>query len=335
MARTAGGARARRRGTAAARWRERLAEGNADPAGAAELAALVEDSITCATPRSSPAIADLRGGLIDRLVASNPACDEAGDDGRRTAAAGWPPWWAGLVLAVAGLALAPLPVRASRVERWRRGRRGGATALGEGNRLFRSGRLAEAMTAYAAGWPPGGTDGGATGARAVLAYNLGTTAHRLGRYPEAVLWYRRAAAARLDDPWLRDNLELARARTGGEVLPPPGVLGWLAARCSLIADPGCGPRLDGARPVRRRPPRPQPPGLAGDSRRRPRRLAGAAALGGWGPRPAVLLERCAGPAGALAAGTEAWAGRPVAGARPVLGGPVGLTCPERALGVVE
>ena len=107
--------------------------------------------------------------------------------------------WAGLAFAAAGLALAPLPF-ASRefpLSRGEAGEEAATAALREGNRLHRSGRLAEAMTAYAAGWSAGGSAGGA---RAVLTYNLGTTAHQLSRDPEAVLWYQRAATARLDDP---------------------------------------------------------------------------------------------------------------------------------------
>ena len=251
-------------------------------------------------------------------------------------AAGRPSWWAGLVLAAAGLALSPLPFapRPPTIGGGD-GAAGAAAALGEGNRLFRSGRLAEAMTAYASGWSPGGSSGGDAGAGAVLAYNLGTTAHRLGRYPEAVLWYRRAAAARLDDPWLRDNLKLARARTGAEMLPPPGLLGRLSAHLDLVALlavvltwTALGLFVAALRGRGRR-------GWAAAAAAALVAWLGAAALGAWGPRPAVLLERCAGAAGALPAGTEAWVGRPVAGARPVLGGPAGLTCPERSLGLIE
>jgi len=247
---------------------------------------------------------------------------------------GRPPSRLGVALAVAGLALSPIPF-ASRefpLGRGEAGEEAATAALREGNRLFRSGRLAEAMTAYAAGWSP---DGSAGGAGAVLAYNLGTTAHRLGRDPEAVLWYRRAAAARLDDPWLRENLALARAQTGAASLPPPGALGWLAAHRALLAVLAVVLAWTalGLFVVARR----------GGSRRGWPAVgaaalalwATAAALGAWGPRPAVLLERCAGPAGALPAGTEAWVGRPAVGARPVLGGPAGLTCPERALGLIE
>ena len=261
-----------------------------------------------------------------------PAAHPRPTSGRRS-------WWAGLALAATGLALSPLPcaLRPSSIGGGEGAEEAAAVAaLEEGNRLFRSGRLAEAMTAYAAGWLPGGSAGGGSGAGAVLAYNLGTTAHRLGRYPEAVLWYRRAAAARLDDPWLRDNLELARARIGAEVLPPPGVLGWLAAHRSFVA--GLAVVLVwtalGLLVAARR---------GGRGRRGWRVVAAAAlatwvaaaALGAWGPRPAVLLEPCRGPGATLPAGTEAWMGRPVAGARPVFGGPAGLTCPERSLGWIE
>jgi hypothetical protein len=259
-----------------------------------------------------------------------PAAGPRPTPGRRS-------WWAGLALAATGLALSPLPfaLRPSSIGGGAAAEEAAAAALEEGNRLFRSGRLVEAMTAYAAGWSPGGSAGGGTGAGAVLAYNLGTTAHRLGRYPEAVLWYRRAAAARLDDPWLRDNLDLARARSGAEVMPPSGVLGWLAAYRSLVAGlavvlvwTALGLRVAALRGGGRR-------GWPVVAAAALVTWVAAAALGVWGPRPAVLLESCRGADATFAAGTEAWVGRPVAGARPVLGGPVGLTCPERSLGWIE
>jgi hypothetical protein len=89
-----------------------------------------------------------------------------------------------------------------------------AAALSEGNRLARNGDLEGALRVYAAGYSGGGPFD------AVLAYNLGTTAHHLGRLPVALLWYRRAAAAGADDPWLLDNLELAR-RDRRAAAPPP------------------------------------------------------------------------------------------------------------------
>ena len=76
-------------------------------------------------------------------------------------------------------------------------------SLREGNRLFREGRLEEAREAYAAGYLPDQP-------HPVLAYNLATTAHRLGQLPEAILWYRRSAAVNPGDPWLQENLAGAR-----------------------------------------------------------------------------------------------------------------------------
>jgi tetratricopeptide (TPR) repeat protein len=246
-------------------------------------------------------------------------------------AAGRPRWRAALAVAVAGLALAPLPALV-------RGAGGGRApteveaALRAGNRLYREGRLAEAMTAYAAGWPPHRS---AVAGAAVLAYNLGTTAHRRGRLAEAVLWYRRAAAARLDDPWLDDNLALARAQAGGRALPPTGLLAHLAAAAPLpeaatvvlawMALALFALALSGRHSARR-----AWPAVAGLAL-----LAWAAvALAARGPRPAVLLAPCAGAGGGLPAASEVWVGRSSDGRRPVLGGPAGLSCPEPAVGLV-
>src|SRR4029077_5808875 len=86
------------------------------------------------------------------------------------------------------------------------------------------------MRAYASGYDGGGDP--------VLAYNLGVTAHRLGRLPEAVLWYRRAQPAMgplgKDDLWLRDNLELARSSLGAPERESPAWARWLARRRVLF-----------------------------------------------------------------------------------------------------
>ncbi|MDX1643315.1 MAG: hypothetical protein R3244_03045 [Thermoanaerobaculia bacterium] len=100
-------------------------------------------------------------------------------------------------------------------------------ALREGNRLFREGRLEPAYAAYLEGW-------NAAAPHPVLLYNLATTAHHLGRLPEAVLWYRRAAAVNPDDPWAKENLEQARAALGLEPYPPPGFAAHIAHHRTLV-----------------------------------------------------------------------------------------------------
>jgi tetratricopeptide (TPR) repeat protein len=89
------------------------------------------------------------------------------------------------------------------------------TALAQGNLLFEKDEIEAALEAYARGWTGDGarTDGVLAG---VLAYNAGTCALRLGRLPEALLWYRRAESAIPGDPWLRDNLSHTRRALGGD-----------------------------------------------------------------------------------------------------------------------
>lgn len=206
------------------------------------------------------------------------------------------------------------------------------TALIEGNRRFREGDLEGAMRAYAAGY--------GDGADPVLAYNLGVTAHRLGRLPEAVLWYRRAEAAlgtpANDDLWLRDNLELARSSLGAPERERPAWARWVERRQSLLL---LGIVLAWSLP------------LLATRPERERWLSALIALvavlaflaftagvflGRLGPRAAVLLADCpaAGPGRPLPAGTEVWVSREgerwrVAGEA---GGPV---CPPESIALVE
>lgn len=100
-------------------------------------------------------------------------------------------------------------------------------ALAEGNRLFEGDEIEAALEAYARGWTGDGsrTDG-------VLAYNAGTCALRLGRLPEALLWYRRAETAIPGDPWLRDNLAHTRHALGGDPAKEESP-GWGRSRRSL------------------------------------------------------------------------------------------------------
>jgi tetratricopeptide (TPR) repeat protein len=197
-----------------------------------------------------------------------------------------------------------------------------AGALLAGNRLFRGGDLEAALEAYEAGYDPARRD-------PVLAYNLGTTAHHLGRLPEAVLWYRRAALDRAD-PWAADNLAAARRELGtGEPRPPAAalwsehrrdlwllavLLAWSALALLLAAGAGRGARVASVLG-----------GLAALA------FAAAEAAPALAPRAAVLLERC----GGLPAGSEVWVSRGEEGRWRVAGEPPGTTCPGQALELVE
>lgn len=211
-------------------------------------------------------------------------------------------------------------------------------ALDQGNRLFRRGEREAALAAYAEGWNPDDP-------HPLLGYNLGATAHRLGRLPEAILWYRRAEEAGLrGDPWLRENLALARAELGlpeGGAPPAPGVwrrltpeMRWAAvalAWAALLVL--AAPRLP--RPWRRA-------GTATLAALSLGAFLAAALLDRFGPRPVVLLAGCnaADPAtGGLPPGSEAWAvpHRDGGGAPRwrIVGLPHPLECPAEALGWVE
>ncbi len=172
-------------------------------------------------------------------------------------------------------------------------------ALGEGNRLFRDGRLEEAASAYADGYQ-------ADSAHPTLVYNLGTTLHHLDRLPEAILWYRRAGDS--DDAWLHDNLWLARRTLGSQRLHAGGIDGLLARHNRLLAYAGIvlawvtlglfllGDRLTTWVWI----------------------IAAILAItcygtsmaaNRWASQPAVLMQDCHSEAGELPAGTEAWVRR--------------------------
>lgn len=197
------------------------------------------------------------------------------------------------------------------------------SALTEGNRLFRNGQVEAAVEAYRAGYSPDSP-------HPTLAYNLGTALHHLDRLPEAILWYRRAGDS--NDPWLAENLWLARRNLGTQALPPAGpagalrphadVLRWLAvlvawgALAALVARPKLPPWTLAAAFV------------AGGA------LYGAAgSLERWGPRPAVLLEDCRFPAGELPAGTEAWVRPQDDGSFKIAGS--GAVCPADSVALVD
>lgn len=225
--------------------------------------------------------------------------------------------WAVLFLVFAGLAasadsnpapaLAPAPAD---------------IALDEGNRLFEEDEIEAALEAYARGWTGDGSR-----ADGVLAYNAGTCALRLGRLPEALLWYRRAETAIPGDPWLRDNLAHTRHALGSDPaeeespvwgrarrwLALVGVaLAWVALLLVLLA---------------RRPSRGLLALLA--------LLACATFAAGmlpsrFGPRAAVLLLPC----GGLPAGSEVRV-RPLDdGSWRIVGERDRLRCPAEGVGLV-
>lgn len=192
------------------------------------------------------------------------------------------------------------------------------TALEQGNRHFRAGRLEEALSSYRAGWDP-------RDPHPILAYNLGTTAHHLGRLPEAVLWYHRAIRVAGDgDVWLTENLARARERLAAPRWPPSGLLAWLARQRSglWILGAVAGWTALGLLLSRR------------TALRRPADLLVLLAAGllvaGWllprlAPVPAVVLQPCGD--GRVPAGAEVW-GRPTSEGAFTVATPEGpVDCP--------
>lgn len=203
-------------------------------------------------------------------------------------------------------------------------------ALAEGNRRFEKDETESALEAYSRGYA-----GNGSAADGVLAYNAGTCALRLGRLPEALLWYRRAETATPRDPWLRDNLALTRRALGDPPAENPAWRFWLENRRS-IAEAGVALAWVAL-------------GLLVAAPRLPRGLLAALALVAcaafaagtllerFGPRTAVLLAACPAPGGrGLPPGSEVWVRRPAAGgAWHVIGDGGGLRCPASAVGLVE
>jgi tetratricopeptide (TPR) repeat protein len=198
-------------------------------------------------------------------------------------------------------------------------------ALRKGNRLFEEGKLEEAMSVYAAGYGRGAAD-----LDPLLAYNLGTTAHHLGRLPEALLWYRRAEASAHRDPWLEDNLAILERSLGAADRPAPGWAAWADAgrwlsMTSVVLAWAALALLASGRRVRRL--------LV------PAALLSCAAFGGGflldrkGPRPAVLLESCPAGTESLPAGTEILVLPDGQGWRVL--GQTDLRCPDPAIGLVK
>jgi tetratricopeptide (TPR) repeat protein len=202
-------------------------------------------------------------------------------------------------------------------------------ALAEGNRLFEKDEIEGALAAYSRGHTGAGSavDG-------VLAYNAGTCALRLGRLPEALLWYRRAERETPGDPWLRDNLALTRRALGDPREGNPAWKLWLENRRFPAA---AGVALAWVAL-----------GLLIAAPRAPRALLAALALlacaafaagtllDRCGPRAAVLLAACpAAGGGGLPAGSEVWVRAAGDGGWRVLADGRGLRCPAAAVGLVE
>ena len=222
-------------------------------------------------------------------------------------------------------------------------------ALYEGNRLFRDDQVEAAVAAYLEGYSP-------RAPHPTLFYNLGTALHHLDRLPEAILWYRRAARAgdrssgrrlgegpsptpdatsglwRAGDPWLEENLWLARRSLGSQVLRPAGLPGRLAsyttsARTVAVAIAWITLLLAVARA--------EIPAwaVAAAAVLAISLYGGAAALDRWGPQPAVLLRDCSTSAGELPAGTEVWVRPDAAGWR--ISGTGYPTCPPDVVELIS
>lgn len=202
-----------------------------------------------------------------------------------------------------------------------------AAALREGNRRFHAGDLEEAMAAYASGYD---------GSDPLLAYNAGSAAHHLDRLPEALLWYRRAAAAEADDPWLRENLELVRGqlRDAGAV-DGTGTLWsfWMDHQRQLVWTGLLLAWMILPAALLPRSPRARRAAVAAVALAAGLPFAAGLWLDRSGPRAAVLLRDCAGPAGKLPAGSEIRV-FPAEGRGWRVPGQE-LVCPEGAVGLVE
>ncbi|MEL7060683.1 MAG: hypothetical protein AAGN46_11710 [Acidobacteriota bacterium] len=194
---------------------------------------------------------------------------------------------------LAGVSVPALPVGADSSVASVTEERDALGALAAGNDLVEAGELERAIEVYRSGWSP-------RRQHPTLAYNLGTTLHLSDRLPEAILWYRRADA---DDPWVEENLWLARRSLGSRRIATGGPWAPVAAQAGTLSNVGIGLAWLALL------------GLAFE-RRLPRATWLALALGAiltfgaaralerWGPRPAVLLATCRSPAGDLPAGTE-------------------------------
>lgn len=194
-------------------------------------------------------------------------------------------------------------------------------ALTEGNRLFRNGQIEAAAEAYRAGYSP-------QAVHPTLVYNLGTAYHHLGRLPEAILWYRRAGAS--DDPWLEENLALARRSLKNQRLPAAGLVGFMTRHGTALR--WLGIVLAWAALAALAWPRLPLWGLGGLLLLCVGLYGTAVAADRWGPRPAVLLADCRTGAGELPAGTEAWVRRLADGSFGVDGAEI--VCPAETVELI-
>ena len=195
-------------------------------------------------------------------------------------------------------------------------------SLAEGNDLVAAGELEQAVAVYGSGYDPASP-------HPTLVYNLGTVLHRLDRLPEAVLWYRRSPQS--EDPWLQENLWLARRSLGSQQIPG-GTFGALASQSDRLALAGIVIAwlfLFLVTFVDRLPRKlPAVVGLLALA------LYGIAfGLHRWGPRPAVLITDCASSGVELPAGTEAWV-QP-AGDDWQIAGASHAVCPGASVGLVS
>ncbi len=197
------------------------------------------------------------------------------------------------------------------------------SALREGNRLFREGRVEEAHEAYLRGYD-------INVPHSILFYNLGTTAQHLGRLPEAILWYRRAESLSPRDPWLQENLEIARDTLGLRPYSAPGFSGGIVRNAralyylsALLAWGGALLWL-----VRGRHPPLVPLILLGSGLLV---YAGTLLASQSAPAAVVLIEDCASTAGDLPAGSEVWVVRSGAATIEVAAGQLSLQCKLEAV----
>ena len=174
-----------------------------------------------------------------------------------------------------------------------------AETSGVGLELFEQGLYEEAAAVYAANLDPERPN-------ATVIYNLATALHHQGELPQAILWYLRGDG---EDPWLQENLFLARRSLGSQRLQLDGLYGvlhrhgkwlgfaliawiWLSGLPALLL-PKAGARIAIVA------------ALAGTLT-----YLSLAGLQLNSPQQVVLLQDCEIGAAKLPAGTEAWA-RPV------------------------
>jgi hypothetical protein len=205
---------------------------------------------------------------------------------------------------------------------------GPEAALAEGNRRFADDDVEGALAAYARGYAGDGSP-----ADGVLAYNAGTCALRLGRLPEALLWYRRAEAVTPRDPWLRDNLVITRQALGIQPAEEPAWGAWPGKRRGLVL---AGVALAWATAILLAFVRRLPAGLLGLlALLSCAAFAAGTLLDRFGPHAAVLLAACPARGSGLPAGSEVWV-RP-AGPQGwhVFGEHRQRRCPAAAVGLVD